>query len=103
MNGPKDTFVTAEVALYPLREPALTPALAQFARALEATDLVVTPGRMSTIVEGDAEQVLGGLSAAFREVAAAHSVVMRVVVSNACPSAGEVVSRNRQRGERPAP
>ena len=89
MSGSREKSITAEVALYPLREPQLTPALTEFLTALKEVGLRVTPGRMSTLIEGPAEEVFKALSAAFGEAAEAHEVVMRVVISNACPSAGE--------------
>lgn len=89
MTGSRDAPVTAEVALYPLREPRLSPALTEFVAALTEAGLEVTPGSMSTLVRGEADRVFSGLRAAFGEVAGAHQVVMRVVVSNACPSLDE--------------
>jgi uncharacterized protein YqgV (UPF0045/DUF77 family)/protein-L-isoaspartate O-methyltransferase len=88
MGRSRQEPITAEVALYPLREPQLTPALTEFLTALRGAALRVTPGPMSTLIEGQAEEVFKALSAAFGEAAEAYEVVMRVVISNACPSGG---------------
>jgi uncharacterized protein YqgV (UPF0045/DUF77 family) len=95
MATPREIALTAEVALYPLREPRLTPALTEFVNALKDAGLAVTPGPMSTLVRGEADVVFGALDAAFCKVASAHQVVMRVVVSNACPSLDEAPEPDR--------
>jgi len=77
--------VAAEVALYPLRTAHLGPAIQAFAAELEQTEVTVEVGQMSTIVQGDAEEVFAALSRAFSAAAAQHQVVMRLTVSNACP------------------
>jgi len=46
-------MVSAEVALYPLREPHLSMTIRQFVATLEQQeDLRIEPGRMSTLVTG---------------------------------------------------
>lgn len=89
MKTPPCGQVSAEVALYVLREPKLTPALERFLATLRRAELTVTPGRMSTLIEGDAATVFEALSKAFREVADDHQVVLRATVSNACPGEDE--------------
>jgi uncharacterized protein YqgV (UPF0045/DUF77 family) len=99
MAGPGDVPVMAEIALYALREPRLSPALTDFLAALKAPGLEVSPGPMSTLVRGEADRVFGALRAAFREVAGTHQVVMRVVMSNACPSLDDIPECHHRDGE----
>jgi uncharacterized protein YqgV (UPF0045/DUF77 family) len=77
--------IAAQVALYPLRQERLTPAIEAFDRALTGAGLAVTVGPMSTVVTGEADRVFDGLGAAFLRAAATGHVVMTVTVSNACP------------------
>ena len=77
--------VSAEVALYPLRTPHLAMPIEAFLAALDRQGLDITPGRMSTIVEGTPQAVFDALRAAFQAAAAEHDVVLRITVSNTCP------------------
>jgi uncharacterized protein YqgV (UPF0045/DUF77 family) len=79
------TIVSAQVAVYPLRQDRLTPAIAAVHAALEAAGLRPEAGPMSTIVTGEAAVVFGALEDAFVRTAAIGHVVMTVTVSNACP------------------
>ncbi|MGD9496784.1 MAG: YkoF family thiamine/hydroxymethylpyrimidine-binding protein [Armatimonadota bacterium] len=77
--------VSAQVSLYPLRTPHLSPSIEAFAQVLRDAGLHVEPGPMSTLVVGDADTVFPALHRAFRAACAAHEVVMQVTISNACP------------------
>lgn len=77
--------VSAQVAIYPLRQDRLTPAITAVGAALRAAGLDPEVGPMSTIVTGDAAAVFGGLQAAFVQAGQLGHVVMTVTVSNACP------------------
>jgi uncharacterized protein YqgV (UPF0045/DUF77 family) len=78
-------IVSAQVAIYPLRQDHLTPVIAAVSRALEAAGLEPTVGPMSTMVTGEAATVFGALEAAFVQAAARGHAVMTVTISNACP------------------
>jgi len=79
--------MSAQVAVYPLRQEHLGPAIRAVTGAF--TELGLTPevGPMSTTVTGDADLVFAALRDAFVTAAAAGEVVMTVTVSNACPVA----------------
>lgn len=77
--------VSAQVAVYPLRQVRLTPAVEAVRQALEAAELDVRVGSMSTLVVGDAAVMFTALAKAFAQAAALGPVVMTVTVSNACP------------------
>jgi uncharacterized protein YqgV (UPF0045/DUF77 family) len=78
-------IVSAQVAIYPLRQERLTPAITAVSRALEAAGLRPQLGAMSTMVTGEAVAVFRALEEAFAEAGAIGHVVMTVTVSNACP------------------
>jgi uncharacterized protein YqgV (UPF0045/DUF77 family) len=77
--------IAAQVALYPLRQERLTPAIEALGQALGEAGLAFTVGSMSTLVTGEADRVFDGLRAGFLRAAASGHVVMTVTVSNACP------------------
>ena len=77
--------VSAQVAIYPLRQDRLTPAITTVSRALEVAGLRSEVGPMSTIVTGDAAIVFRALEEAFVQAGALGHVVMTITVSNACP------------------
>jgi uncharacterized protein YqgV (UPF0045/DUF77 family) len=79
-------MVSAQVAIYPLRQERLTPAVAAVRDALMAAGLEPAVGPMSTIVTGEAPAVFGALANAFVRAGALGHVVMVVTVSNACPT-----------------
>lgn len=77
--------VSAQIAIYPLRQDRLTPAIAAVGAALEAAGLRADVGPMSTIVTGEATAVFRALEEGFSRAAGLGHVVMTVTVSNACP------------------
>lgn len=78
-------IVSAQVAIYPLRQDRLTPAITAVSRALEAAGFHPEVGPMSTMVTGEAATVFRALEDAFVQAGALGHVVMTVTVSNACP------------------
>jgi uncharacterized protein YqgV (UPF0045/DUF77 family) len=83
----KQDTISAQVSLYPLRQPHLGPAIDKAAEVLRASGVDLKPGTMSTILVGESERVFDGLKAAFQSAAAAGDVVMVVSFSNCCPVA----------------
>ena len=77
--------IAAQIAVYPLRQEHLSPAIDVVMGTLTARGLSPQVGPMSTIVTGDLDVVLGALGEAFAHVAATGHVVMTVTLSNACP------------------
>lgn len=75
----------AQIAIYPLRQERLTPAVEGVQLALHGRGLEVQPGPMSTYVVGEAAEIFAALHEAFAQAAARGHVVMTVTVSNACP------------------
>lgn len=80
-------IVSAQVAIYPLRQDRLTPAVTVVGAALEAAGLRPAVGPMSTLVTGETAAIFQGLEDAFSRAAALGHVVMTITVSNACPVA----------------
>jgi uncharacterized protein YqgV (UPF0045/DUF77 family) len=78
-------IVSAQVAIYPLRQDRLSPAIAAVSAALRAAGLSPETGPMSTIVTGETATVFYALEAAVVEAGALGHVVMTVTISNACP------------------
>lgn len=78
--------VSAQIAIYPLRQERLTPAVRAVSDALTARGLAPAVGPMSTLVTGELDAVVDGLREAFRAAAATGHVVMSVTLSNACPA-----------------
>jgi uncharacterized protein YqgV (UPF0045/DUF77 family) len=78
-------IVSAQVAIYPLRQDRLTPAVTAVSAALQAAGLRPEVGPMSTLVTGESIAVFRALEDAFARAAALGHVVMTVTVSNACP------------------
>ena len=77
--------VSAQIAVYPLRQERITPAVDAVRTALLAKGLAPEVGPMSTMVTGEAGTVFAALGEAFERAAAAGHVVMTITVSNACP------------------
>jgi uncharacterized protein YqgV (UPF0045/DUF77 family) len=76
---------SAQIAIYPLRQERLTPAIEAVLRALRGRGLDAQPGPMSTYVVGEADAIFAALREAFAQATATGHVVMTVTVSNACP------------------
>jgi uncharacterized protein YqgV (UPF0045/DUF77 family) len=78
--------VSAQIAIYPLRQERLTPAVRAVSDALAARGLTASVGPMSTLVTGELDVVIDGLREGFRAATATGHVVMTVTLSNACPA-----------------
>ncbi len=77
--------VSAQIAIYPLRQERLTPAVEAVQQALRDNGLRPEPGPMSTYVVGEDHAVFAALQQAFAHASAIGHVVMTVTLSNACP------------------
>lgn len=82
------SLVTAQVSLYPLRQPSLGPVIREAVRTLRAQGLGTRLGEMSTLVWGEEAAVFAALQQAFHQAAGQGEVVMVVTLSNACPRPG---------------
>jgi uncharacterized protein YqgV (UPF0045/DUF77 family) len=80
--------ISAQVAIYPLRQEHLSPAIDALRAAFDVQGVVADVGPMSTTVVGDVERVFTALRDGFVRAAASGHVVMSVTLSNACPVAG---------------
>jgi uncharacterized protein YqgV (UPF0045/DUF77 family) len=76
---------SAQIAIYPLRQEHLTPAINAVHEALRDHGLQPELGPMSTYVVGEDEAVFAALRDAFAQASGTGHVVMTVTVSNACP------------------
>jgi uncharacterized protein YqgV (UPF0045/DUF77 family) len=77
-------MVSAQVAVYPLRQERLTPAITAVSDALQAAGLQPEMAAMSTTVTGDAAVVFAALRDGFLAAGGVGHVVMTVTISNAC-------------------
>jgi uncharacterized protein YqgV (UPF0045/DUF77 family) len=77
--------VSAQASLYPLRQQDISVAIDEALEILARYDLQSEPGRMSTLITGDADAIFKALQAAFIHSARTGEVVMVVTISNACP------------------
>jgi uncharacterized protein YqgV (UPF0045/DUF77 family) len=78
-------LLSAQVSLYPLRQPNLTPAIEEALDIIRSYGLDVKPGPMSTLVLGEDESLFAALQEAFRHTAGKTQIVMTLAISNACP------------------
>ncbi len=80
--------ISAQVSLYPLRQPDIGPAIREVVRVLHDHGLAVQYGAMSTLAWGEASEVFGALEEAFTGRCRDGDTVMTVTFSNACPLPG---------------
>lgn len=78
--------ISAQVAIYPLRQPRLGPAIDALTSAFRDRGLAAAVGPMSTTVVGEADILFEALRDGFARAAEVGHVVMTVAVSNACPT-----------------
>jgi uncharacterized protein YqgV (UPF0045/DUF77 family) len=78
-------LASAQIAIYPLRQPRLSPAVQAVGDALVGAGLQPEVGPMSTVVTGEVERLFAALQAAFARAAAEGPVVLTITLSNACP------------------
>ena len=76
--------ISAQIAVYPLRQERLAPAVQAVNNALAARGLSPEIGPMSTVVTGETDAIFTALHEAFGKVADTGKVVMTVTLSNAC-------------------
>ena len=81
--------ISAQVSLYPLRQPDLGPAIRAAWRIFEEHRLQMQRGSMSTVVWGEEDEVWAALREAFDYAAGRGEAVMVVTFSNACPRPDE--------------
>ena len=78
-------FLAAQVSIYPLRQPRLSPAIDKALGIFEQRGLEVTPGTMSSVVSGDDEALFTAIKEVFQQTSEQGEVVMIITLSNACP------------------
>jgi uncharacterized protein YqgV (UPF0045/DUF77 family) len=78
--------ISAQVSVYPLRQPHLGSTISRVLEAFRGRGLEVKPGTMSTVVVGEIDAVFDGLKASFQSAAALGDVVMVASISNCCPA-----------------
>ena len=76
---------SAQIAIYPLRQEHLSPAIDAVQQALRRHGVVVQPGPMSTYAVGNDDAIFAALQDAFARACDTGQVVMTVTLSNACP------------------
>ena len=81
-------FLAAQVSMYPLRQPRLSPTIDEALGIFEQHDLEVTPGAMSSVVSGDDEALFAAIKEVFQQISEQGEVVMIITLSNACPVPG---------------
>jgi uncharacterized protein YqgV (UPF0045/DUF77 family) len=79
------SVISAQISLYPLRQPSIGPPIRALVRALEARGLEPRMGEMSTLVWGEEDAVFEALQEAFHQAAKRGDTVMAITLSNACP------------------
>lgn len=77
--------ISAQVSLYPLRQPHVGPAISKALEVFRACGLDVSPGIMSTVVVGETGAVFDPMKESFQSAAALGDMVMVVSFSNCCP------------------
>ena len=78
-------MLAAQVSIYPLRQPQLTPAIDKALETFRRYGLEVEPGAMSSVVSGDDEALFAALKEMYQQTSAQGEVVIVVTMSNACP------------------
>ena len=77
--------LSAQMSLYPLRQPKLSPTINAVLQVLTRHSLKLIPGSMSALIIGKEKDLWSGLSQAFSEASQRSEVVMILTISNACP------------------
>ena len=78
-------LISAQISLYPLKQPKLSPTIKEAWKILEENKLALQKGGMSTWVNGEAEKVFAAVQEVFLRSAEKGSVSMVVTFANACP------------------
>ena len=77
--------IQAEISLYTLGEKSQLPAINDLINVLIKHGIEIEPGRMSSIISGDASILFPALQEAFETVSEDSQIVMTLKISNACP------------------
>jgi uncharacterized protein YqgV (UPF0045/DUF77 family) len=83
-EGKEQLTLSAQLSIYPLRRPSLSATINEAIAVLEAHDLTVIPGSMSTLILGDKAKLWPALQEVFTAAAAHGELVMIGTLSNAC-------------------
>jgi len=78
--------ILVQVSIYPLRQAKLSAAIDSALRIFEKYQLIYKKGEMSTLLEGEPEQIFKALKEAFEKASKLGDVSMVVTLSNACPT-----------------
>jgi len=78
-------FISAQVAVYPLRQSRFSPTIGKATEVFKKHGLTVDVGAMSTIVSGEDKAVFEALREAFIDIAEKGALVMMATFSNTCP------------------
>jgi uncharacterized protein YqgV (UPF0045/DUF77 family) len=81
----EEMSLTAQVSIYPLRQPFLSPVINKVLDIFNKHGLEIKPGSMSTLIAGHEAKLWEALRNAFYVGAEQGETVMIVTVSNACP------------------
>ena len=85
--------ISAELSLYPLRQPKLSPVIDETMQILKAHGLAYESRSMSTLVLGDGKAIFEALQEIWLHATASGDVVLHVTLSNACPRDGLNLSK----------
>jgi uncharacterized protein YqgV (UPF0045/DUF77 family) len=77
--------ISAQISLYPLKQPSISPAIEEAWKILEEGKLDLKKGQMSSVVSGEAEEVFRAIKEVFLKSAEFGPGSMVVTYSNACP------------------
>jgi uncharacterized protein YqgV (UPF0045/DUF77 family) len=77
--------ISAQISLYPLKQPSLSPAIEEAWKILKERKLDLERGPMSSMVNGEAEEVFQAIKEVFLKSVELGPVSMVVTYSNACP------------------
>ncbi|MCD6287952.1 MAG: thiamine-binding protein [Candidatus Hydrogenedentes bacterium] len=86
--------VQAEVSIYPLRTEHMSGTINEFLETLKQEGIEVSPGPMSTWLEGEADIVFESVRHAFAQAAERFPVVLVLKLSNSCPTGANRKSKN---------
>lgn len=81
----KENEISAQLSIYPLRQPSLSPTINEALRVLGDYGLRLIPGSMSTLIIGEEAILWEALQEVFSNAKTHGEVVMIVSISNACP------------------
>jgi uncharacterized protein YqgV (UPF0045/DUF77 family) len=77
--------ISAQIALYPLRQEKISPAIEEAWNILEENQLDLNKGKMSSVVSGEVDKVFNAIKEIFQRSAEKGPTVLAVTFSNTCP------------------